>query len=70
MHDSHEWPDYARFIPAGLEMAVVLEPTLFSTSPEVRDVHFNDRLCIFEDEAEQHNFNRLKNFPYSEKNCL
>jgi hypothetical protein len=57
INDPNDWPKYGKFIPANQSVSFVVEPLIYSTAPEVREVQYLDRLCIY-------NVSNLMNFEY------
>lgn len=70
VHDPYEWPNIARFVPAGSTSAVRIYGTAFYVSPEVRNLDIHTRKCVHNEERVSLNMMFLHGLPYLRPNCI
>ncbi|GAB0089180.1 pickpocket protein 19 [Sergentomyia squamirostris] len=72
VHHPFEWPQQAKFIPAGTTTAIGIQPTTFYASSDVRRLKFTERQCIYNEEANSNpdQVMTLQSLPYMRQNCM
>lgn len=70
VHNPYEWPNIARFIPAGATRGVRIWATTFYVSPEVQDLPIRQRQCIYQKGKVAEKWTHLEGLPYLRPNCV
>ncbi|KAG5674514.1 hypothetical protein PVAND_004476 [Polypedilum vanderplanki] len=65
-----EHPNNGQFIAVKSVASLIIKPTVFSTSDDVRNLDPADRQCYYNQEATQLNLTHLIGMPYNRANCM